>query len=80
MKMHPLAIAIPTPLLDDIKLAAENMEMTQAQVIRLAVNIGLSSMKKINYNLVEAVLSTESSSFPNAVQERKAVKFKAARK
>ena len=59
-KSHPLAIAVQTPLLEEIRKTAERMEMTQADTIRLAIKLGMSNLKSINYDLISSIISTDS--------------------
>jgi len=75
-KSHPLAIAVQTPLLEEIRKTAERMEMTQADTIRLAIKLGMSNLKSINYDLISSIISTES---PSRLYDE-AAQFKAPKK
>ena len=81
-KTHPLAIAVQTPLLDQIRSVAKRMDMTQADVVRMAIKLGLASMARINYNIIDAVLSSEQPEVGamKLAEETPAVKFQPARR
>jgi len=79
-KTHPLAIAVQTALLTEIRTVANRMDMTQAELIRMAIKIGLASMARINYNLVDAVLRPEDTEASQQKVAQPPSQFKVKRK
>ena len=69
-KSHPLAIAVQTPLLEEIRKTAERMDMTQADTIRLAIKLGMRNLKTINYDLISSITSTEAPARVNDEEAR----------
>jgi hypothetical protein len=51
----PIPIRIPKPLLERIKAAGEALGYSDAEVIRLAVSVGLERLRRINYDLSGAI-------------------------
>ena len=52
----PIPLAIPEPLLRRLDAVAEQMDMTRANVIRLAMKIGLEQLGRVNYDLARLVV------------------------
>ena len=51
----PLALRVPPALMARVKIAAEALGYSDAEVIRLAVSVGLERLRRINYDLGGAI-------------------------
>ena len=67
-RLHPVALAIPTPLLETIREAARMMCVTQADVQRLAMEIGLRVLRKANFDQAGSILGAANSALPELVE------------
>lgn len=52
----PFALRIPPYLLSQVKETAELMQKSDQEIIRLATEIGLEHLRRIDYNLAKAVV------------------------
>ncbi|MFT4177508.1 MAG: hypothetical protein QM627_12760 [Luteolibacter sp.] len=55
-KPTPSSVRIPSELLLEIKKVAEVMSKSDAEVIRLATEIGLEHLRRIDYEIAKAVV------------------------
>lgn len=65
-KQTPSSIRIPKDLMIDVKRVAEIMNKSDAEVIRIATEIGLEHLRRIDYSIAKAVVdATEGKEKPN---------------
>ena len=57
-RLHAVPLAIPTALLEKIRNAAEAMCCHQADVMRLAIEIGLRILSRANYDQAGAIIGS----------------------
>ena len=57
-RLHAVPLAIPTPLLTKIRTAADSMSCHQADVMRLALEIGLRMLSNANYDQAGAIIGS----------------------
>ena len=67
-RLHPVALAIPTPLLETIREAARMMCVTQAEVQRLSMEIGLRVLRNANFDQAGSIIGAANQTRPELVR------------
>ena len=67
-RLHPVPIALPTQLLESVRAAADSMCSTQADTMRLALEIGLRMLRKANFDQAGAIIGATEPTRPELIQ------------
>ena len=52
----PVPVAIPNKMLEEIRSAATHMQSSQAEIMRLAMNIGLRTLNAARFDVAGALM------------------------
>lgn len=67
-RLHAVPLAIPTPLLESIRYAADQMARSQADTMRLCMEIGLRVMRNANYDQAGAIIGSATAPRPELIK------------
>ena len=67
-RLHAVPIAIPTDLLNAIRHAADQMCRTQADTMRLCMEIGLRVLRNANYDQAGSIIGAAQTARPELVR------------
>ena len=67
-RLNPVSLAIPTPLLNEIRHAAKMMGVHQSEVQRLTMQIGLRVLRNCKYDLSGAVIGAARGMVPELIE------------